>query len=108
MDRNIHEGKTNRLTLGLCVVVLGMCAIARSGRAQEPQQPSPQPAPAAPPATQAQAPAGGDVVVSDVVIKKESKLVLVDAVVMDKKGKYIRDLTQGDFKVYEDNKEQRS
>jgi len=40
-----------------------------------------------------------------VVIKKESKLVLVDSVVTDKKGNYIRDLTQNDFKVFEDNKE---
>jgi VWFA-related protein len=39
-------------------------------------------------------------------IKKESRLVLVDAVVTDKKGKYLHDLSQGDFKVYEDNKEQ--
>src|SRR3984893_14001847 len=43
---------------------------------------------------------------STVVIKKESKLVLVDAVVTDKKREYVRDLTQNDFKVYEDNKEQ--
>jgi VWFA-related protein len=41
-----------------------------------------------------------------VVIKKETRLVLVDAVVTDKKGNYVRDLTQNDFKVYEDNKEQ--
>src|SRR5260370_851819 len=41
-----------------------------------------------------------------VVIKKESKLVLVDSVVTDKKGNYIRDLTQHDFKVFENNKEQ--
>src|SRR5690242_4929852 len=40
------------------------------------------------------------------VIKKESRLVLVDAVVTDKKGNYIRDLKQDEFKVYEDNKEQ--
>jgi VWFA-related protein len=39
-------------------------------------------------------------------IKKEARLVLVDAVVTDKKGNYIHDLTQNDFKVYEDNKEQ--
>jgi VWFA-related protein len=43
---------------------------------------------------------------SSAVIKKESRLVLVDAVVTDKKGNYVRDLTQNDFKVYEDNKEQ--
>ena len=40
------------------------------------------------------------------VIKKESRLVLVDAVVTDKKGNYVRDLKQDEFKVYEDNKEQ--
>src|SRR5260370_5697948 len=41
-----------------------------------------------------------------VVIRKESRLVLVDAVVTDKKQNYVRDVTQKDFKVYEDNKEQ--
>lgn len=43
---------------------------------------------------------------SNVVIRKESRLVLVDTVVTDKKGAYVRDLKQSDFKVYEDNKEQ--
>lgn len=36
----------------------------------------------------------------------ESRLVLVDAVVTDKKRNYIRDLAQKDFKVWEDGKEQ--
>ncbi|HEY6392793.1 MAG TPA: VWA domain-containing protein, partial [Bryobacteraceae bacterium] len=58
--------------------------------------------PAAPP-PQAAAPAEQ---ISGAMIKKESKLVLVDSVVTDKKGNYVRDLTQNDFKVYEDNKEQ--
>src|SRR5713101_5914815 len=57
-----------------------------------------QPAPPPPAAPAEQQPV--------VVIKKKSKLVLVDSVVTDKKGNYIRDLTQGDFKVFEDNKEQ--
>jgi VWFA-related protein len=43
---------------------------------------------------------------SPVVIKRESRLVLVDAVVTDKKGNYVRDLANKDFKIYEDNKEQ--
>lgn len=43
---------------------------------------------------------------SSVVIRKESRLVLVDTVVTDKKGEYVRDLKQSNFKVYEDNKEQ--
>src|ERR1700688_1259356 len=40
------------------------------------------------------------------VIRSEPRLVLVDTVVTDKKGIYIRDLTQKDFKVWEDGKEQ--
>ncbi len=41
-----------------------------------------------------------------VVIQTETKLVLVDSVVTDKKGQYVRDLTMKDFKLWEDNKEQ--
>jgi VWFA-related protein len=70
-------------------------------RAQGPppeQQPASSTAPAAAPADASQA--------GVPVIKKESKLVLVDAVVTDKKGTYVHDLTQKDFKIYEDNKEQ--
>ena len=40
------------------------------------------------------------------VIRTETRLVLVDSVVTDKKGNYVRDLTQTDFKVWEDGKEQ--
>ena len=40
------------------------------------------------------------------VIRTETRLVLVDTVVTDKKGNYLRDLTQKDFKVWEDGKEQ--
>ena len=40
------------------------------------------------------------------VIRTETKLVLVDAVVTDKKGVYVHGLTAKDFKVWEDNKEQ--
>jgi len=43
---------------------------------------------------------------SGAVIRAETRLVLVDAVVTDKKGNYIRDLSQKDFRVWEDNKEQ--
>src|SRR5580692_11703064 len=40
------------------------------------------------------------------VLRVETRLVLVDTVVTDKKGNYIRDLAQKDFRVWEDNKEQ--
>jgi VWFA-related protein len=53
------------------------------------------------PPARAQAPAD-----SGAVIRTETKLVLVDTVVTDKKGNYIHDLEAKDFKVWEDNKEQ--
>jgi VWFA-related protein len=53
------------------------------------------------PAARAQAPEN-----SGAVIKTETKVVLVDTVVTDKKGNYIHDLESKDFRVYEDNKEQ--
>ena len=53
--------------------------------------------------TQPPAPAEGS---TTPTIKAETRLVLVDTVVTDKNGKYIRDLTQKDFRVWEDNKEQ--
>ena len=40
------------------------------------------------------------------VIKTETKLVLVDVVVSNKKGQYLDDLALKDFRVWEDNKEQ--
>ena len=40
------------------------------------------------------------------VIKAETRVVLVDTVVTDKKGAYLTDLTQKDFHVWEDNKEE--
>jgi VWFA-related protein len=40
------------------------------------------------------------------VIRVQTNVVLVDAVITDKKGAYVRDLKQKDFKIYEDNKEQ--
>jgi VWFA-related protein len=43
---------------------------------------------------------------SEDVIRTETRLVLVDTVVTDKKGNYVRDLAQKDFKVWEDGKEQ--
>lgn len=43
---------------------------------------------------------------SGAVIRTETKVVLVDAVVTDKKGNYVGSLTAKDFKVWEDNKEQ--
>lgn len=40
------------------------------------------------------------------LIRTETKLVLVDAVVTDKKGNYVRDLTAKDFRVWQDKAEQ--
>ena len=41
------------------------------------------------------------------VISTETRVVLVDTIVTDKKGNYIRDLTTKDFRVWEDGREQK-
>jgi len=43
---------------------------------------------------------------SGAVIRTETRLVLVDAIVTDKKGEYVRDLEAKNFKVSEDGKDQ--
>src|SRR5260370_6162283 len=63
-------------------------------------QDAPPPVPAPPAATEQQPLQVGP------TITKEARLVLVDTVVTDKKGKYPHDLTKNDFRVFEDNKEQ--
>jgi VWFA-related protein len=91
--------------LGVAAVVAMLCFAASPLRAQ--QAPAPQQAPSAAAPTSAAPPAPATPEQQPVaVIRKESKLVLVDAVVTDKKGNYVHDLAQKDFKVYEDNKEQ--
>ncbi len=93
MYMNIHRNAAR--CLSLIVAAFLLCLAPSRLRAQAP--PPPAAAPAAAPADQQQPVA---------IIKKESRLVLVDAVVTDKKGAYVHDLKQTDFKVFEDNKEQ--
>lgn len=91
---NIRSSCTQKIRWAACLAVGATILVPAPVRGQgQPAAPPPQ---AAAPAEQ----------ISGAMIKKESKLVLVDSVVTDKKGNYVRDLTQNDFKVYEDNKEQ--
>src|SRR5215467_408438 len=88
-------GKTSmRKNWMLMLAVSGIAASCPLMRAQAPPEPPK-------PATNEQA-----ATAPVPVIKTESRIVLVDAVVTDKKGNYIRDVQQQKFKVYEDNKEQ--
>src|SRR5579859_3177596 len=98
MNKNTGERMLNRFVRHILSGVFVSAVVAAGAHAQQ------QPPPPAPAQQQAQTPP--DAIPAGIVIKKESKLVLVDAVVTDKKGKYVRDLAQGDFKVYEDGKEQ--
>src|SRR5579862_18753 len=87
-----------RSLVTLAMFLPGWCAVIRAQDAPPAAQtPAQAPANAAPANA---VPAQGS------VIRAESKLVIVDTVVTDKKGSYVHDLKQGDFKVYEDNKEQ--
>jgi VWFA-related protein len=70
----------------ILVLVIAVCCGSRAALAQ---QASEQPASAT------------------TTIKAETRLVLVDVIVTDKKGEYIKDLEQKDFKVWEDDQEQK-
>jgi VWFA-related protein len=48
-----------------------------------------------------------DAASGDTVLRSETRIVLVDAVAADKKGRFARDLTQKDFRLWEDGKEQK-
>ncbi len=95
--------KTRRLWLAALVVVIACMSLAfvdvtilaHAQQTQPQAQPEPGQNPASPPA-------GGSIP----VFKAETRLVLVDTVVTDKKGNYITGLSAKDFKVWEDNKEQ--
>src|SRR5262245_61519943 len=89
--RSASQSRFGALAAVVYLFVAGLC-------------PGQEPAPAQKPADD-QAAQQQPVPVTE-AIKKESRLVLADTVVTDKKGNYVHDLTQGDFKVYEDNKEQ--
>src|SRR5271157_265932 len=78
---------SRRIVASLLFAIIAVCAVA-SG---------PVPAPAQQAADQTQ---------PSTVIKSQTNLVLVDVVVTDKKGNYVRDLEQKDFRVFEDGKEQ--
>jgi VWFA-related protein len=91
-----------RLTGYIVATAFGLLALSTTSFAQTPAPDASAPNAASPEATSAK-PGGGQ---TEAVIHKETRLVLVDTVVTDKKGKYVRDLTQKDFKVFEDNKEQ--
>ena len=43
----------------------------------------------------------------ETLIRTETRVVLVDAVAVNRKGEFVRDLTQKDFRLWEDGKEQK-
>lgn len=81
--------RSHRLIRFVATICKVICGLALLGHLAQAQQPS------------AEAPANGSP-----TIHAETRLVVVDTVVTDKKGNSVRDLTAKDFKVWEDNKEQ--
>jgi VWFA-related protein len=84
-----------RETILVTLVAAALCAAQQQPNvtAQQPNVTAQQPNAAAPEQ-------------STPVIRAETRLVLVDTVVTDKKGNYVPDLAMKDFRVWEDNKEQ--
>src|SRR5258707_11658674 len=97
---NIHTRKFASFGFGITLLALSGGTARLAAQASPQEQAARAPAPASPEAASAQPQT------SPATIKKESRLVLVDAVVTDKKGNYIKDLSDKDCKIYEDNKEQ--
>ena len=96
--------KDRRLWLAVLIVALDRVALAVRGDVLGAAQQAASPKPSRRKSRARPTPAGGDS--STPVFKAETRLVLVDTIVTDKKGNYITDLTVKDFKVWEDNKEQ--
>ncbi len=80
---------SGRVIRFFATISTAICCVAMVARLAQAQQAA------------AQAPVGGSP-----TIHAETRLVVVDTVVTDKKGNYVRDLAVKDFKVWEDNKEQ--
>ncbi len=100
MNTNIRKLITYIVAAAFCFFALGTTSFAQSPAALAPDASAPN---APPPQATSAKPGDGQ---AEAIIHKETRLVLVDTVVTDKKGKYVRDLRQKDFKVFEDNKEQ--
>jgi len=81
--------QSRRLTLLVETILASVCALAFFSAYALAQQPATEVSAGSAP-----------------TIHAETRRVLVDTVVTDKKGNYIRDLKAEDFKVFEDNKEQ--
>jgi len=94
MTRQIRTDSRFAAIFGFVFLMAAVPGVARGQAPETPKASAPEQQPQAPP------------IVSDTPIRTVSRIVLVDAVVTDKKGNYVHNLTQQDFKVYEDNKEQ--
>src|SRR5271170_6951615 len=117
--KNLHR-RSQRIFFLAGAPFLCLALFARNSAAQSATNPPENPPPAAAPAPSPTSSSLGALAAaaqaapapppaspqSTAVIRSETRLVLVDSVVTDKKGNYVRDLTQKDFKVFEDNKEQ--
>ena len=77
----------SHLSIARALCVAGIFFSAFIARAQNPAVPS----------------SGG----TETVIRSETRVVLVDAAVVDRNNRFTRDLTQKDFRIWEDNKEQK-
>src|SRR5258708_37332836 len=97
---NIRKGNFASFGFGITLLALSGGAARLAAQASPQEQAAPAPAPASSEAASTQPQT------SPATIKKESRLVLVDAVVTDKKRNYIRHLSAKDIQIYTSNKEQ--
>ena len=83
--------------------LIALLFMVSASATQAPQPPAPQPPPPQPAAPAEQPPAPAD---QQPVFRTGINFVRVDAIVTDKQGNPVTDLTQADFEVFEDGKPQ--
>jgi len=86
-------------TLIACTLALSFLTPVAGQQQQPPSPPVPPPSSAAPPARRS-------ATADDDVVRITTNLVQLDAVVVDKDGKQVTDLTATDFEIFEDEKPQ--
>ncbi len=89
-----------QVAAAVCAILLAACCASVS--AQDPQKPKPAPAPPPPTQQPATGASGGQV-----VIRVPVNEVVIPVTVKDHGGRLVPDLNKGDFRVFEDNVEQR-
>lgn len=116
MNKSPASPKTPALVVAALSLLLLFCAGRAAAQEQEPYRrprrvttgaPTPTPAPASAPKTPQRAAGGGVEVDDEDVVRIETQLVSVPAIVTDRTGRPLTNLSAADFQIFEDGRPQK-